>query len=444
MFTRIVFSLGLITLQTAAWAGVPIQAWTAPSGAHVFFVENHNLKMLDVQIDFEAGSARDPAGRAGLAAMTHGLMDAGVGAGKKALSENAISDRFADAGAQTGGAVEEDRASVSLRVLSNRSERDDALDLFRQVLARPSFPKDVLERERARSIAGLRESLTQPEAILGRRFSRLAYGTHPYGQSVSEASLKRITRDELMAFHRSHYVASGAVVTLVGDVTRTEAEAIAQQLTGDLPIGSSLPALPDPQLPKALVERIAHPATQAHIVIGLPALKRGDPELFPLVVGNYALGGGGFVSRLVKQVRDDRGLAYSVYSYFSPQSSLGVFQIGLETKAEQADEAVKVVNETLAAFLKDGPTEEELDAAKANIINGFALRLDNNHKILEQVAVIGFYKLPLDYLDRYPERVKAVTTAQIRNAFQRHVKPEALVNVIVGGKSAPTGALPKL
>lgn len=439
MLKRIVLFLGLIAMQTAAQAGVQIQSWTAPSGARVLFVENHNLKMLDVQVDFDAGSARDPAGKAGLASMTHGLLDAGIGAGKTALSENAISDRFADVGAQTAGGVEADRASVSLRVLSSRSERDDALDLMRRVLAQPGFPKEVLERERARSIAGLREALTQPEAILGRRFSQLAYGTHPYGQSVSEASLKRITREELVAFHRSHYVARTAVVTLVGDVTRAEAEAIAQQLTADLPAGSVQPALPDPAVPKAVVERIAHPATQAHVAIGLPALKRGDPELFPLVVGNYALGGGGFVSRLVKQVRDDRGLAYSVYSYFSPQSSLGVFQIGLETKAEQADAAVKVVNETLAAFLKDGPTEEELEAAKANIINGFALRLDNNHKILEQVAVIGFYKLPLDYLDRYPERVKAVTTAQIREAFQRHVKPEALVSVIVGGKSAPAG-----
>jgi len=438
MLKRIVLIAGLIALQTAAHAGVQIQDWVAPSGARVLFVENHNLKMLDVQVDFDAGAARDPASKPGLAALTHGLLDAGVGAGKTALSENAISDRFADVGAQTAGSVEADRASVSLRVLSNRSERDAALDLLRRVLTQPAFPKAVLERERARSIAELRESLTQPEMILKRRFSQLAYGTHPYGQSISEASLKRITRDELVAFHRSHYVARAAVVTLVGDVTRAEAEAIAQQLTGDLPVGNSLPALPDPAMPGAVVERIAHPATQAHVAIGLPALKRGDPDLFPLIVGNYALGGGGFVSRLVKEVRDDRGLAYSVYSYFAPQASLGAFQIGLETKAEQADEAVKVVNETLAAFLKNGPSEEELQAAKANIINGFALRLDNNHKILEQVAVIGFYKLPLDYLDRYPERVKAVTTAQIRDAFPRHVKVQALVSVIVGGKSAAT------
>lgn len=436
MLKRIVLTAGFLA-ASAVQAGVQIQDWVAPSGARVLFVENHSLKILDVQLDFDAGSARDPAGKSGIAAMTHALLDSGVGTGKKLLSENAISDRFADVGAQTSGSVEADRASVSLRVLSSRSERDAALDLLRQVLSQPAFPQAVLERERVRTIAELRESLTQPEALLNRRFSQLAYGTHPYGQSVSEASLKRITRDELLAFHRSHYLARSAVVTLVGDVTRAEAEAIAQQLTADLPQGAALPPLPEPTLPKAIVERIPHPATQAHVAIGLPALKRGDPDFFPLVVGNYALGGGGFVSRLMKEVRDGRGLAYSVYSYFAPQAAPGPFQIGLETKAEQADEAVKVVNETLAGFLKEGPTEEELQAAKANIINGFALRLDDNRKILSQVAVIGFYKLPLDYLDRYPERVKAVTTAQIREAFPRHVNQQALVSVIVGGKTAP-------
>lgn len=427
---RTLFALALLLIAPLADAAVPIQHWLTSSGARVYFVEAHNVPMLDVQVDFDAGSARDPADKAGLAALTHGLLDAGTAN----LDENAISDRFADVGAQLGSHVEADLAGLSLRVLSSQTERSAALELLHQVLARPSFPKAVIERERTRSIAALREAMTQPASILDKRFSALTYGSHPYGRSATEASLRRITRQDIVDFYRRHYIAQTAVVTLVGDVSRAEAESIAQGLTESLPQGAPPLALPDPAMPRGASERIPHPAAQAHVAIGMPALKRGDPDFFPLVVGNYILGGGGFVSRLTKEVRDARGLSYSVFSYFAPQASLGVFEIGLQTKAEQAEEAVAVARQTLEGFLRDGPTADELQAAQDNLINGFALRLDSNRKLLQQVAVIGWYRLPLDYLDQYPDRVRAVTVAQIREAFGRKLRPESLVTVVVGGK----------
>ncbi|HEX5127370.1 MAG TPA: pitrilysin family protein [Rhodocyclaceae bacterium] len=429
MLERLFLALVMTMAYVEVHAAIQIQNWTAPSGARVYFVEEHNIPMLDVQIDFDAGAARDPAGKPGVASFTHGLLDAGAGT----LSENDIADRMADLGAQFGGGAEMDRASLNLRVLSDHAQRDPALELLRAIIAEPRFPSAVLERERARSIAELKEAETRPEAILGKRFAQLAYGNHPYGRSPSVANLQHITRQDLIAFHRRYYVSHDAVVTLVGDISRAEAESIAEKLTGDLPAGEPLALLPDPAAPKAVVEHIANPATQAHVAIGEPALKRGDPDFFPLVVGNYALGGGGFVSRLMKEVRDARGLSYSVYSYFNPQVSLGLFQIGLETKADQADAAVQVATDTLHKFLSDGPTADELRAAQDNIINGLALRLDNNRKILEQVAAIGFYRLPLDYLDRYPESVRAVTVDEVKSAFSRHVREESLVTVVVGG-----------
>ncbi|MGC3963346.1 MAG: pitrilysin family protein [Rhodocyclaceae bacterium] len=436
MTYRMLVAVALFAATTMAQAAIKIEHWTAPSGAQVYYVENRTLPMLDVQVDFDAGSAREPADQVGVASMTASLMDAGTGSGKSALDENAIADRLADIGARLGGGAEADRASFSLRVLSNPAERNSALTILRDILAHPTFPAPVLERERARAIAGLREAQTQPGSILGRRFTELAYGKHPYGHVSSVATLQKISRDQLVSFHRTHYVARTAVVTLVGDITRAEAETIAQQLTADLPAGATLPPLPDPAMPRATVERIANPATQAHIAIGMPTLKRGDPDFFPLVVGNYALGGGGFESRLMKEIRDKRGLSYGAYSYFSPQKSMGLFQIGFETRAEKADEAVQVANDTLDAFLREGPTDAELQAAKDNLINGFALRLDSNAKILGQVAVIGYYGLPLDYLDHYTERVQAVTVEQVREAFARHVKRENLITVVVGGKAS--------
>jgi zinc protease len=176
---------------------------------------------------------------------------------------------------------------------------------------------------------------------------------------------------------------------------------------------------------------LEHPASQAHIHIGLPAIERGNPDFFPLIVGNYTLGGGGFVSRLMKEVRDKRGYAYSVYSYFAPLKQTGPFQIGLQTKRSQAKEAIAVSRDVLAGFLRDGPSDEELAAAKANLTGSFPLRLDSNKKILDNVAVIGFYGLPLDYLDNYQEKVRAVTVDDVKRAFSRYVRPADLMTVTV-------------
>jgi zinc protease len=164
---------------------------------------------------------------------------------------------------------------------------------------------------------------------------------------------------------------------------------------------------------------------------------RGDPDFFPLYVGNYTLGGGGFASRLMEEVREKKGLAYDVYSYFMPLKQPGAFQIGLQTKKEQADEALKLVRNTLANFIAKGPTEKELLAAKQNIIGGFPMRIDSNRKILDYLSVIGFYDLPLTYLDDFTHNIDSVTVAQIRQAFARHVDPQAMATVIVG---APEGA----
>ena len=186
-------------------------------------------------------------------------------------------------------------------------------------------------------------------------------------------------------------------------------------------------------MPARNTQRVEHPATQAHIHLGLPAVRRGDPDYYALLTGNYILGGGGFVSRLMKEVREKRGYAYSVYSHFQPLQQPGPFQIGLQTKREQASDALKVVEEVLAEFLARGPSEDELKAARRNLADGFPLRIDSNRKLLDHIAVIGFYGLPLNYLDDFPRRIEAVTIAEIRAAFQRHIKPEHLVTVIVAG-----------
>jgi zinc protease len=414
----------------AALAGPKIEHWVAPSGARVFFVENHALPILDVQVDFVAGTAYDPTGKSGVASMTQGLLDLGV----EGMDETQIASRMADLGAKLSGGADMDRASVSLRTLSAADKRVPALDILRAVLVSPQFPEEAFDREKARTISALKEALTRPEAIAGKAFWSAMYPGHAYGQQSTPESVTEIAYDDLSAFYRKHYTAARASVAIVGDLSRTDAEALAQQLTAGLPSGGGAAPLNDPLLPVAVEQRIAHPAAQSHLLIGMPAIKRGDPDIFPLLVGNYTLGGGGFVSRLMKEVRDKRGFAYSVYSYFHPMALPGPFQIGLQTKKAQANDALKLAREVLTGFLAEGPSEVELKAAKQNLVGSFPLRLDSNRKILENIAVIGFYGMPLDYLDRYAENIEKVTVADIKAAFSRHVKPAHLVTVVVAGE----------
>lgn len=420
-----------------AHAALQIQSWSLANGARVLFVENHSIPIVDLSVEFDAGSRRDPLGKAGTASLTNAMLARGLREStspiaEPAMSEAQISDAFADNAAQRGGGAGGDRAGATLRTLSSRAERDASVALLARVLAHPSFPENFLVRDRARMISAIKEDETKPESIADKAFWRLLYGTHPYSQHETVASVESITRDDLVRFHSAHYVANRAVIAMIGDITRTEADAIAQQLTSRLPQGAPLPTLPRVELAPAREERIEHPASQAHIMTGVPAVERGDPDYFPLLVGNYTLGGGGFVSRLTHEVREKRGLSYSVYSFFNPMAQPGPFQAGLQTQKEQTDEALKVVRDTIAAFLRDGPTAQELKAAKDNLIGGFALRIDNNRKILDNIAAIGFYNLPLDYLDTWTTKVDKVTIADIKAAFQRKIALDKMSTVIVG------------
>ena len=425
-------ALSALLVAGVAQAALPIQHWTAASGARVYFVQADAIPMLDISVEFDAGSRFDPSAKVGLASLTNAMLARGT-TGEGALDEAEIAERFARIGAQRGGGAGNDRAGVTLRTLTSEAERIEAVALLASLLAAPAFPQAVLEREQVRWSQALREAQTRPATIARQTFNALLYPEHPYGREASPQTVGAISRDDLVRFHREHYDAGHAVVAMIGAIDRAQAEAIAEQLTRDLPAGAERPALPPVERLTAAVERrIVHPASQSHILIGEPAIERGHPDFFPLFVGNYVLGGGGFVSRLYNEVREKRGLAYSVSAYFAPQLQPGPFTISLQTERSQTEAALKVVRETLASFVADGPTEAELAAAKSNLVGGFALRIDSNSKILDHLAMIGFYRLPLDYLDTWTDRVAEVSLEQVRDAFARQVPPDRLVTVVVG------------
>ena len=457
--------LGVLDL---AQAGIPIQHWTQANGAAVWLVESPTVPMVDVRVDFDAGSRRDPVQQAGLASVSAAMMSKGLkavsdaaglskdGVGyNAALDENALGQAWADLGASFGGEASADRVSFSLRSLTYPDLLARAVTLAARQLADPAWPADVWARERERLVAALREANTKPATVVSRAFRQAVYGTHPYGYERDEQTLAHIDVADMHAWHARYLQPCRARVSIVGAVSRTQAQALVTQLlarlnesskmtepTATASSGTSpcapLPAVSEVAPLKSLLgasaeQHIAFESAQAHVLMGQPGFKRDDPDFFALTVGNYILGGGGFVSRLTDEVREKRGLSYSVSSHFNPGLHAGAFTVGLQTRPDQADQAVRVAREVVRRFVAEGPTPAEVKAAKNNLIGGFALRIDNNRKLLDNVANIAAHGLPLNYLDTWTQQVGKVTVADIKAAFARTLQPDAMVTVVVGG-----------
>ena len=445
---------GAAFVSQFAWAGIPIQHWTQPSGARVYLVESPAIPMVDVQIDLDAGARRDPADKPGLANLmasgtSYGLRASSAG---PALDENQLSEAWADLGASFGGSAGADRMSFTLRSLTYPDLLDKAVALAARELGDPAFPESPWLRDRPKMIASIKEANTRPATLAGRAFSQAVYGSHPYGYEVTEASLMRIQVQDVRALHASVLRACAAQVSIVGALNRAQADALVTRLLSRVPQGRcnagpsaiSVPAVPGaaemPDVPEvaplqaASEQRIAFASAQAHVLLGQPGYRRSDPDFFALTVGNHILGGGGFTSRLTEEVRAKRGLTYSVYSYFAPGKHAGAFTIGLQTRPDQAEQALTLVREVLSTFFEQGPTEQELQAAKDNLIGGFALRLDSNKKLLENLANVGWNGLPLDYLDTWTQQVERLTAAEVRAAMARKLQPARMATVVLGAQ----------
>ena len=457
---RLIFLHALACVAIPAHAVLPIQHWVQPSGARVYFVESPSIAMVDVQIDFDAGQRRDPDPQAGLASAMAGMMDNGIRprdgrrAGGRAtpydgaMDENQLGEAWADLGASFAVNAGEDRLSASLRSLTAPDLLARAVALAARQLGEPAFPADLWERDRARTIASLRESYTRPATVAARAWYPAVFGSHPYGRMATEATFGRISVADMQAFHARHLQACRARVTLVGALTRAQADHIAAELLSRLPASAEgrcdpLPPVPEVAPLAAPVEvDVPFASAQAHVLIGQPGIRRSDPDFFPILLGNYTLGGGGFVSRLTTEVREKRGLSYSVYSSFAPGRQQGSFSLGLQTRPDQARQAVQVAREVVARFVAEGPTEVELQAAKDHLIGGFALRIDTNRKLLDNVSAIAWNDLPLDYLATWRQQVAGVTREQVRAAFSRVLQPERMVTVIVGASTTAPGPAP--
>ena len=436
MFARaFVFLLTFMTTGLS-WAGPDIQHWTTDNQARVYFVPAPELPMVDISVVFDAGAARDGE-LPGMAKMTAAMIDEGT----DNMNADDIASAFANVGAKFGASSERDMAVLSLRTLTEKQAFEQAMATYSKVLSTPAFPQDAFDRIQQSLLTGLQAENQSPQAIATRAFYENLYDQHPYGvmPAGNAESVQQLTPADLQSFYDRYYVSSNAVVVIVGAVKRNQAEVIARRLTAGLATGNPAETLPEVEAMQQsqLINR-SFPSTQTTIVMGQTGITRDDPDYFPLYVGNHILGGSGLVSQLSDELREKRGLTYGVYSYFRPMQQKGPYQFALQTRNEKAQEALTVLKDTLKTFIENGPTEAELTAAKQNITGGFALRVDSNSKIADYLAMIGFYDLPLDYLDSFNDKVEAVTVADIKQAFERRVNADTMLTVLVGGETTET------
>ena len=416
-----------------------IQSWQTAEGARVLFVASDALPMLDVRLVMAAGSSRDN-GVAGLSSLTSALL----GEGAAGLNVDDISRGFEDHGAQFDVGSYRDMGVVELRTLSDPEFRDPVLTLFNQVIATPSFPQDALDRIRTQMMQGLRMEQQVPGPQVKKAYMATGVAGHPYGEPSDGtlATLPAITREQLVEFYNTYYAAGNTVIAMVGDVSREQAEQIAGQISQSLPEGG---AAPPQSRAQALTERkhehINFPSAQTHILLGNQATWRGNPDHVALYVGNMVLGGGGFASILTDEVRQKRGYVYGIGSGFSAMASGGPFQVSFKTANENADDALSLTLKLIDDFVESGPTETQLEEARTSILGSFALGTADNSDIIGQLGAIGFYDLPLDYLQWFNQQVQNVTTNDIREAFQRHLVPANLAIISIGPQAPEVKAV---
>lgn len=425
----LIVCVGTLLFSVQASAGVDIKTWQTSQGSKVMYVHSPELPMLDIEVAFDAGSARDGK-QWGLASLTTTL----IGTQTPTMSEEEISQKTNALGAKIGGGVDRDMANFSLRTLTRESIFKPSLELFKESLTKSVFNPDIFNRERQRLLVALKQQQKNPSEIARNEFWEKLYGNHPYAHPVSGSveTVKALKLEDLQSFYKRYFVASNATISIVGNVTMKEAKAISENLLQSLPKGEKPAALPEPQPLKAAMRSVIEfDSSQTYFRQGQIGVKRGDPDYYALFLGNHLLGGSGFGSLLMEEVREKRGLVYSVGSGFAPMRVAGPWLSYLSTKNESAKEAEKVVGDTLEAFMKS-IDDKHFQAIKDNLIGGFPLRIDSNGKIIGYISMIGFYGLPLDYLEQFPKIIESLSKEDVLKAWKKHIHPDKMVTVMVG------------
>lgn len=407
-----------------------IEHWSTKNGIPVYFVAKNEIPIIDIGVLFHAGSAQDYSSP-GIAQFTAQMLDQGT----KNLNADQIANRFENVGAHYNVGVNQDIAILNLRSLSTPQFFNPAFSTFSILLQDATFPQTAISQIKKQTLISIQQEAQIPSAIAAKIFYQTLYGLHAYASPIlgNKTSIEQISQEKLLKFYHLNYVAKNATIAIVGNVTQTKAMSIAEQLSRMLAQGKASKPINTPLSShlKNHIIKISYPSKQTTIFLGQIGISIKDPDYFPLLVGNQILGGGILTSKLFNEVRNKRGLCYGINSGFKPLQAAGPFFIVLQTRRDQAAKALSLTQQTLKNFLAKGPTKKELQEAKQALIGSFPSSIASNEGILAATEKIGFYQLPLNYLDIYQQKINSVNLEQIRHAFQR-IKPEKMIVIMLG------------
>lgn len=401
-----------------------------PNGMVLLHEERSALPIVRVVLAIKAGSIAEPAEKAGLANLTADLLNEGT----EKRSSKQISDEIEFVGGELGTSGGADYITVTLSVL--KKDVDLGFDLLSDIVLNPAFSEDEIKRKKAVIISSIMRQKEEPGIVASKEFKKAVFGTHPYGRPVegTEESLDTITRRDIIDFHREYYVPNDAILSVVGDVTKNELHSLLDRyfkgwakkdvLEKPLPVQGPLSA------PKII--KIDKDLTQANIILGHLGIGRENPDFYAVSVMNYILGGGGFASRLMDNIRDNKGLSYDVHSFFSANKYGGSFQTGLQTKNRTANAAIGEILKEMERVRTEPVTDKELNDAKSYLTGSFPLRIDSNSKIASLLIAVEFYNLGLDYVDKYKRLIESVTKDDVLRVAKKYLDTKYYVLVVVG------------
>jgi len=427
----------IVLVSLMLWGGLPdgilhamppVRRMVLPNHLVLLASEDHSLPFVTLQLLIDSGSRRDPSGEEGLSHVTaRGLL---LGTSKRKVT--AIHEALDFIGASLNSSSGRDYATLTLRVL--KKDLDKGFDLFLEVLTQPVFPEEEVRREVEKTLAAIQSAEDDPGTVAEKEFRKTLFLSSPYGHPVvgTKESLLRLTREAILRFYRAYYHPNNAILTIVGDISAEEVKTkllpnLATWPVGEIPKISFTPSFAKD--PKAV--KIDRGITQANIVIGHAGVSRDNPDYYALTVMNYILGGGGFSSRLVEEIRNKRGLAYSVASYFDPGKYPGSFQITLQTKNSSAREAMAISLQEMERTRKELVSEKELEGAKKYLIGSFPMRLDTQGKLANFLTQVEYYGLGLDYPEKYPSLIQSISREEVLRVAEKYLHPKRYVLVIV-------------
>ena len=432
---KTIYFLIIMTQANLTQADVEISKYVTKNGVEILYTKSENIPMIDIKITFDAGSNKDRELK-GLSMLTHSLLDEGT----SKMNSEAIASAFESTGAIFSTSVNKDKSSVSLRSLADKKYLEPSVKMLLKILSDSVFPKSEVILQKERTLSSISEDKSDPSEVSSNLFFKEIYGNYAYGfPSIgSEESIEKIKRKDIINFYKENINSSNASIAIVSSLSKKDiinlSEKISKSLSFSSPKKNGLNNFQKNNKKKYIFKKFN--SEQAHIYIGGQSIKRGSKNHLPLYVGNYIFGGSGFSARLMKELRVKRGLTYGVYSYIYPMKNIGPFVVGIETKAEQAQESVRLIHKMLKEFHANGPTDKELTHAKEAIINGFPLRIDSNQDILNYLSMINYYDLPINYLNTFTDKISKITKKDILRAFKEEIDVNNLITLVVGNEKA--------